>query len=59
VLLLLLLLPLQGVEYSNMLLLVDFAYDVPLTFQEALGSVGGYTLVRGAAAGSGSSRQRR
>jgi hypothetical protein len=47
-LLLLLLLLLQGVEYSDMLLLVNFAYDVPLTFQEALGSVGGYTLVRAA-----------
>jgi hypothetical protein len=48
---------LQGVEYSNMLLLVDFAYDVPLTFQEALGSVGGYTLVRGGAAAVANSRR--
>lgn len=37
---------LQGVDYSNMLMLADYAYDVPLTYQEALGSVGGYTLVR-------------
>uniref|UniRef100_A0A383WBA4 Protein kinase domain-containing protein n=1 Tax=Tetradesmus obliquus TaxID=3088 RepID=A0A383WBA4_TETOB len=34
----------RGVDYSNMLMLADYAYDVPLTYQEALGSVGGYTL---------------
>eukprot|EP00882_Tetradesmus_deserticola_P009164 GHRQ01009666.1.p1 GENE.GHRQ01009666.1~~GHRQ01009666.1.p1 ORF type:complete len:293 (+),score=84.72 GHRQ01009666.1:526-1404(+) len=34
----------RGVAYTNMLLVEDFAYDVPLVFQEALGSVGGYTM---------------
>lgn len=39
----------QGVSYYNMVKLIDFAYDVPLSYQEGLGSAGGYTLVRPAA----------
>jgi hypothetical protein len=35
---------LQGHDFTNMVWLVDYAYDVPLGFVEGKGMVGGYTL---------------
>ncbi|KAF8065921.1 MRE11 [Scenedesmus sp. PABB004] len=34
----------QGTTFTDMLLLRDYAYDVPPSFQEGEGSLGGYTL---------------
>lgn len=36
--------PLQGHNYTDMVLLIDFAYDVPASFQEGKGLVGGFTM---------------
>lgn len=34
----------QGYDYTDMLFLVNFAYDVPVGFQEGKGTIGGFTM---------------
>lgn len=36
--------PLQGRTFPDMVWLVDYAYDVPASFQEGKGMVGGFTM---------------